>query len=251
VLIARGQPCTATAAGQLLCRHVERVGMLEQDLRVALPELAAPTAHTRVTLRVAVNADTLGTWFIPAVSQFTHDQTALLDVAVDDQDHTVDWLRTGQVIAAVTANEQPVQGCNSVPLGQLRYVAAASPEFVRRHFVDGASPTSLANAPSLRFNSKDGLHAQWARDVLQCDLDAPMHWLPSTQALVDASLAGMGWALHPASLVQPHFDAGTLIELIPARPLLVPLYWQYTRLQVSMLDRLTQAVIATARTALS
>ena len=39
VLIVRGTPCTATDAGRLLCRHIERVGMLELDLQLALPKL--------------------------------------------------------------------------------------------------------------------------------------------------------------------------------------------------------------------
>jgi LysR family transcriptional regulator (chromosome initiation inhibitor) len=49
VLVVRGQPCSATDAGRLLCRHVERVGMLEQDLQVAHcqslhPKPTAPAA---------------------------------------------------------------------------------------------------------------------------------------------------------------------------------------------------------------
>ena len=62
VLVARGQPCTATDTGRLLCRHIEQVAMLEQDLRGALPNLSQPASPgERVTLRVAVNADSLGT----------------------------------------------------------------------------------------------------------------------------------------------------------------------------------------------
>lgn len=248
VLIVRGQPCTATESGRLLCRHVERVGMLEQDLHGTLPQLTRSASHpARVTLRIAVNADTLGTWFIGAMAEFTGTEGALLDVAVDDEEHTVEWLRSGEVLAAVTSNAQPVQGCNSVLLGRLRYVAVASPQFVQRYFSAGVNATSLAEAPSLTFNRKDRLQAQWVRRICRRDVDTPRHWLPSTQAFIDASVAGIGWGMNPAVLVQAHIRAGTLVELVAARPLVVPLYWQHTRLQVPMLDRLTRSVISAAR----
>jgi LysR family transcriptional regulator, chromosome initiation inhibitor len=251
VLIARGTPCTATEAGRLLCRHVERVGMLEQDLRDALPQLAQTTADkSRVTLRVAVNADSLGTWFIGAMAAFSGGERALLDVALDDQEHTIEWLRSGDVLAAVTAHAQPVQGCNSIPLGRLKYLACASPEFMRKYFPEGVTAASLARAPSLTFNRKDRLQVQWIRRVCRKEVDAPIHWLPSTQAFTDASVASVGWGMNPAAMVQSHLQAGTLVELIPGRVLTVPLYWQHTRLQVPMLDRLTQAVIKAAKQSL-
>src|SRR6202040_2817486 len=69
VLIIRGQPCVATEMGRLICRHVEQVGMLEHELYGMLPRLASPeSADERVTIRVAVNADSLGTWFIRAMA---------------------------------------------------------------------------------------------------------------------------------------------------------------------------------------
>lgn len=248
VLIARGQPCSATEAGRLLCRHVERVGMLEHDLRDALPQVASErAADARTTLRIAVNADSLATWFVAAMALFTRQDNVLLDIAMDDQEHTVEWLRTGQVLAAVTSHAQAVQGCNSVPLGKLRYLAVASPQFIKRHFDAGVDAASLSRAPSLRFNPKDRLQTVWMRRMCRREIHAPAHWLPSTQAFVDAAVAGVGWGMNPAALIRPHLKSGALVELVADRPLLVPHYWQHTRLQVPMLDRLTQAVTATAR----
>jgi LysR family transcriptional regulator, chromosome initiation inhibitor len=251
VLIVRGQPCMATATGRLLCRHVEQVGLLEVDLRDTLPRLAqAGLRDTRATLRIAVNADSLGTWFIGAMRDFLQAAPALLDVALDDEEHTVEWLRSGSVLAAVSANARPVQGCNSVPLGRLNYLAVASPDYMQRHFAKGVDATSLASAPILRFNRKDGLQSQWIRRVYRRDLDMPVHWVPSTQAFVDAALAGIGWTMNPRSLVREHLRAGRLVELMPGRELAVPLYWQVSRLAVPMLRQLTAAVVASAHTAL-
>jgi len=254
VLIVRGQPCTATATGRLLCRHVEQVGLLEADLRDALPKLSqtgAPNAaDSRARLRIAVNADSLGTWFISAMDEFLRTAPALLDVVLDDEEHTVEWLRSGTVLAAVSANARAVQGCNSVPLGRLNYLAVATPGYMRRYFPKGVDARSLASAPILRFNRKDGLQAQWIRQLCRRAFDVPTHWVPSTQAFVDAALAGIGWAMNPRSLVQEHLRAGTLVELVPGRELAVPLYWQVSRLAVPILRQLTQAVLVSARAAL-
>lgn len=246
VLIARGQPCTATETGELICRHVERVGMLEQDLRGTLPQIA-PAGDSAATLRIAVNADSLGTWFIDALAQFTREEATLLDVVIEDQEHTIEMLRAGQVLAAVTSHAGAVQGCNSVALGRLRYHAVASPAFVKRYFSEGVNAATLSAAPSLRFNRKDRLQAQWMRRISRRDIEPPVHWLPSTQAFLDASLAGIGWAMNPAHLIDTHLTAGTLVELVPGKDLFVPLHWQCSRLHVPVLDRLTRAVIASAR----
>jgi LysR family transcriptional regulator (chromosome initiation inhibitor) len=248
VLIIRGQPCTATDTGRLLCSHMEHVGLLEQELRGALPKLVQTgSASDRMTVRVAVNADSLGTWFIAALAQFTGQEETLVDVALDDQEHTVEWLRSGEVLAAVTAHAKPVQGCNSVPLGRLNYVAVASPAFVQRYFPEGVTAATLARAPCLRFNRKDRLQAQWIRRVCRRDVETPTHWFPATQAFIDASITGIGWGMNPVSLVRELLKSGSLVELVPGRALAVPLYWQHTRLQVPVLGRLTRAVVQAAR----
>jgi len=58
----------------------------------------------------------------------------LLDLVLDDEAHTADRLRSGEVLAAVTTDPKPVQGCRTTTIGALRYAATASPEFVHRHF---------------------------------------------------------------------------------------------------------------------
>lgn len=251
VLIERGTPCTATEKGGWLCRHVEHVGMLETELLGNLPGLAVPDASTRrVTLHIATNADSLATWFIAAIAGFTESSAYLLNVAIDDQDHTADWLRRGRVLAAVTGLEKPVRGCRRIALGALRYRATASPEFAARHFANGVTPAALAKAPALTFNQKDRLQTDWARAAFGKEIACPTHWLPSSHAFVDASLAGIGWGMNPAALVDEHLKAGRLVELMPGTPLDVPLYWQVTRLAGEQLSGLTKAVAEAARRSL-
>jgi len=248
VLIIRGQPCTATERGEWLCRHMEQVGLLEGELMTRLPALAEPEQpQQRVTLRVAANADSLGTWFLGAVAAFTNQSPHLIDIAVDDQEHTAEWLRQGRVLAAVTALDKPIQGCRVIPLGSLRYLATASPEFTARHFAGGVTVSALAQAPSLIFNQKDRLQSQWMELAVGASPGHPVHWVPSTQGFVEACLLGIGWSANPELLVREHLDAGRLRELIPGTVLDTPLFWQINRVAADRLADLTRAVVETAR----
>jgi LysR family transcriptional regulator, chromosome initiation inhibitor len=248
-LVVRSQPCQATETGRRLCQHVDRVRLLEQELQGTLPALA-PEGAARVALPVAVNADSLATWFAPALARYAADAPVLVDLAVDDQDHTSEWLRSGAVLAAVTGSGRAASGCNSRPLGAMRYRAAASPAFVARHFAGGVGAGSLAQAPSLVFNSKDELQARWVRRLCHREVDLPRHRVPSSHAFVAAAVAGMGWGLHPQALIAPQLKAGSLVELVAHRPLDVALYWQHARAASTLLEPLTREVVAAAARAL-
>ncbi len=248
-LVVRDQPCRATETGRRLCQHVDRVRLLEHELQGRLPALATE-GITRMALPIAVNADSLATWFAPAVAGFAADAPVLVELAVDDQDHTTDWLRSGTVLAAVTGTSRPAAGCNSRPLGAMRYLAAASPAFAARHFSAGVGAGSLARAPSLVFNAKDDLQARWVRRLCHRDVELPRHTVPSAHAFVAAALAGMGWGLQPLALIHHHLQEGSLVELVPDSPLDVPLYWQHARAASTLLDGLSRAVLAAAARAL-
>lgn len=250
-LIVRGQPCLPTEIGARLCRHAELVSVLEAELRRELPTLPQdPQDALHASLRIAVNADSLGTWFVDAMVDFGRESATLLNLTLDDEDHTAEWLRRGHVLAAVTSLRAPVQGCRSRRLGALRYVATASPDFVRRWFGAGVGLDALARAPSLLFDRYDRLQTLWARRHVRRDVDLPAHRLPSTRAFVDAALAGVGWGMNPVSLVREHLRSGALVELVPDTPVDVPLHWQVTRLEVPVLARLTQSVTRAASAAL-
>ena len=246
ILIERGTPCRATEKGAWLCRHMEHVGMLEGALLKALPGLGGE-ATPRPTLRVAVNADSLATWFLQAAADYASAEQPLLDIALDDQDHTADWLRRGRVVAAVTALGRPVQGCRRVALGALRYHATASPEFVTRYFPDGVTPEAIAAAPALTFNAKDGLQSDWIKRAFGHEIRHPTHWLPSTQGFVDGALIGLGWGMNPAPLVRAHLASGRLVELMGGTVIDTPLDWQVNRLMAEELQPLTRAVLAAAK----
>jgi LysR family transcriptional regulator (chromosome initiation inhibitor) len=238
LLIRREKPCTATQTGLRLVRHHDESALLN----AALAQDLHHSARTP-TLRIAVNADSLATWVIPALAA---TPGFLYDIVIDDQDTSQALLRSGEVAAAITSHPGPLQGCDTLALGTLRYRATASPAFAARWFATGVTAPALALAPALRFNDKDRLQSLWAARHDQTAA-LPCHRLASSHGFVDACLAGLGWGLNPEPLVAAHLASGALIDLDPASPLDMPLFWQMARLTAPAIAPLTRALHQAAK----
>lgn len=256
VLIRRGSPCLATEAGESLQRHAQQLQLLEAQalapFGLAGPARAArgAAAPTPLPLAVAVNADSLATWFVPALAALRETHDVCLDLHVEDQDHSSELLRQGRVLAAVSAEPVPVQGCRVQPLGRMRYLAVASPAFMRRHFAEGLTEAALARAPCNVFNQKDQLQARFLRRLSRRRLVPPQHRVPGTHGFIHAAVQGLGWGMNPDVLVGPLLERGELVELVPGEALDVALYWQHWSLEAEVLRALTAAVVAAAAGAL-
>ncbi|WP_037308197.1 LysR family transcriptional regulator ArgP [Ruegeria halocynthiae] len=235
-LINRGTPCTATPAGLRIAQHAEDIGLLEAKLArdLTLDQTSGPAR-----VRVAVPADSLATWFIDVMAQV---DDLLFDLVVDDQDYSAEWLRRGEVSAAITVGGHSVAGCDTVALGALRYLPTASPAYMRKWFADGVSETTLAQAPCLTFNQKDGLQKSWIIEQTGRRISPPSHYLPSSQGFVDAAIAGLGWGMNPTVLAQPALEDGRLCLVLPEAHLDVPLTWQVVRVLAPALAPLTTAI---------
>lgn len=236
VLVKRGQPCTATRSGALLCRHTERVQLLEAELNGRMPELPGALLEPWPTLRVAVNDDSVGTWFIDAVADFCAERGMLLDLVIDDQDHTAQRIRDGSVQGAVTTQSEPVQGCRSTRLGRMRYRAVCTPAFYERYFSEGVSRDTLRGAPCVDFNPKDQLQKRFVHKITRGEIDAPTHWIPHVSGFLRACGTGMGWGMCPERMIAAQLESGELIDMAPGKHLDVDLYWQSWRLSIGWLD---------------
>jgi LysR family transcriptional regulator, chromosome initiation inhibitor len=243
LLVVRGQPCRATPTGLRMIAHLDQVALLEGSLHADLPQMDRGPS----TLRIAVNADSLATWVIPALAA---TPGFLFDLVIADQDIAQDWLRKGAVVAAITSAPGPLQGCDTLPLGALRYRATATPAFVDQWFSGGISAHSIARAPTLAFSESDRLQSLWAARETGFTGPLPAHCIASTDGFVAACRAGLAWALHPETLIAPHLVNGTLVDLRPASPFDVPLHWQYSRLTAQAIAPLTAAIRARASQAL-
>ena len=236
VLVRRAKPCTPTSAGESLVRFAGQVALLEQEALDAAR--GAPASGGRTRISVVVNADSLLTWFMPALADLP---TLTFDLHQDDQDYTADLLRAGTAMAAVTAQHVAVQGCRVDPLGAMRYLAVAAPSLGFEDF---------ATAPMILLNRKDQLQHRFLASLTRRRLDPPIHYVPAAAAFVEAIRLGLGWALMPEQIARDDIRAGRVADLTPGRHLDVPLYWQYWRMESAALTALTAAVKQAAAAAL-
>lgn len=241
-LFERLQPARPTALGRRILRHASDLAALEAQLAADLSQGSGLRP-----VSVAINADSLETWAIDALAAA---EGYRFDVVIDDQDHSVELLRRGEVSAAVAATALPVPGCDAVPLGTLRYRATCSPAFAERWFPAGATAESLAVAPALQFDAKDALQARWMEMVAGRALHPPTHRIAATAPFAQATRAGLGWGLNPEALVMDDLAAGRLVEPAPGRALDTPLHWHMGRAMARTLAPLTRAVREAARAAL-
>lgn len=246
LLVQRTVPAMPTADGQVLVQLAEQTALLEHDAlgRLGLEEDAA----SQVSLTIAVNHDSLETWFMDAARRFAGLSRATLEIQSEDQDHTAALLRNGSVAGAVTAMGDPVQGCRVHALGSMRYVATCTPAFHDEYFSSGVSARTLARAPVLVFNRKDAMQARFARKVMGDEpWQPPVWWLPSSRAFVRATLDGLGWTMNPLPMVQHALEAGDLVPLRARATEDVPLYWQHWGVNSQALEILTDSVLAAAK----
>jgi LysR family transcriptional regulator (chromosome initiation inhibitor) len=243
LVVRRGVPCRPTASGQVLVRMARQMALIQADALAELDVAAAGPAE----LAVAINADSLATWFVPVLATVAGWGDTVLQLHVEDQEHSAELLRSGEVIGAVTSDPVVTQGCSIRPLGSMRYIPMATPALRDAHR-KGQRP-DWARMPVVRFNAKDDLqHAFLARRGVDGSGDAapPVHQVPSSQGFLAAVLAGLGWGMVPV-IQLGGIAPGSLERLAGREHVDVPLYWQVWRLRSQRIDRFTDALVAAAR----
>jgi len=235
VLVQRTKPVRVTESGQAVLRLARQIDVLASDARRELG--GAPGGERATNVPVAVNADSLATWILPAFAGLEHGPA--FDIHLDDQEHTTGLLRSGTVMAAITATAQPIQGCTSTLLGTMRYRPRCSAAFADAWFADGPTGAALDSAPVIVFDRKDDLQDAYLRRAGRPLPDPHRHYVPSSADFVRAVELGLGWGNVPdlqntPALVEFDPDPAAIVD--------VPLYWQQWQLQSPTLDRVAAAV---------
>lgn len=239
VLVVREKPCRATAAGIPLLRLAAQTALLEAE---ALGELGGPgTAHLP-RVAVAVNADSMATWFTAVLAEVTD---VLFDIRIEDQDHSARLLREGVVMGAVTTERSAVPGCRVQPLGLMRYVPVASAAYVEQRLPEGFTAAAASQAPSLAWNRDDALQDLLIRRAFRRVITRPVHYVPTAEGFAAAVHAGLGWGMYPEQLAAPQLAEGSFVR-ISAVHLDVPLYWQCWKLDSRLVARVSTAVRSAA-----
>jgi LysR family transcriptional regulator (chromosome initiation inhibitor) len=243
-LVVRGRPCEPTQLGRRLLLYLRRATVLEEEL---LNELSGDQdEHLRVV--IAANGDTLATWFFPALAAIFVSERILLDVVVDDQDHTYTLLESGQVIACISTRADPMRGCLAVPLGSVRYCLVASPAFQARWFPQGLNREAARKAPVFAYSRKDTLQDHFMQTRFGLRADAyPTHYLALPEARLEAIRRGLGYGMVPHMQLHDSLANGTLVDVAPGHFTDVALYWHSWAVQSPRMQALSQRSVETAR----
>lgn len=238
VLVVRSKPAQLTEAGEAVVRLARQVALLEHD---ALGGLGLDGETPRPRIPLAVNADSMATWFLPPLARLSATHGIDVDLHRDDQNFTARLLESGTVMAAVTSEATPVAGCSVSPLGVLEYRAMAETGFAARWFGEGVSPATLSVAPFVDFDRRDTLQHEWLATRGVAAQGVPRHYVPASHDYALAVRLGLGWGMVPRLQ-----DDGDLVDL-GGPPLRVTLYWQQWNLRSDLLDTIAAEVAAEAR----
>ncbi len=245
VLIVRSRPLKPTQAGQLMLKHAKMMRLLRADLEKDLKELAPSSTgggREEERISVAINADSISTWALPALSPLAQGGLPI-EIITDDQEFTHEWLREGQVLGCVTSLGQALRGCKMEPLGTMDYVAVAAANFAARHCPKGVNAHNFHKLPFIAFNRKDHLQHSFVEQAFGLQrVMLKQLFVPSSEGQIRAVRAGWGVSVVPELGVRELLDSGELVNVTPRHRLGVALYWHCWNLSSDVLDALSGAL---------
>jgi len=238
VLLVRSKPVRLTESGEAVVRLARQIALLEHD---ALSRLGLEAVGARISIPLAVNADSMATWFLPPLARLSAAHDIDFDLHRDDQNFTARLLESGTVMAAVTSEAAPVPGCSVSPLGVLEYRAMAERGYAGRWFADGVSREALRRAPFVDFDRRDALQHEWLDAMGVPHHGVPRHYVPASHDYALAVQLGLGWGMVP--VLQ---ESAGLVPL-GGPTLQVALHWQQWNLRSTLLDAIAAEIAAEAR----
>jgi LysR family transcriptional regulator (chromosome initiation inhibitor) len=246
VLLMREKPIAPTPAGEILLRYVKALRMLEG---AALNELMpSPKPHAPVPLAIAVNADSLATWFPKVLKELLLKRRIALEVVTDDQDHTSARLARGEVIGCISTDAKPATGFLADCLGAMEYRCYATPAFAEEFFPNGLTVPAVLAATAVLFNRKDSLHDEFLQRHFGFAIGHyAKHFLPSPLALLEGIVMGAGYGLVPSSQASSHVNEGRLLDIAADEPAMVDLYWHHWELEPPLAHEITSLIVSVAR----
>jgi len=253
LVLIRGKTPRLTPQGRLIVAHAQRTRLLDDELMrtLSMDAQSYPGGARWSSLRVAINADSLATWFLPGVASDLIAQNILLDIVIDDQDHTHESLATGEVAGCVTTLPRPMKGCVSEPLGVMRYQGLAHPDLLQKVTSKSGriSTHELLSRPAIIFNRKDAMHDRFLEKYFELKQPSyPKYFVPALDAFECAIEIGLGWGVVPQPVIRHQMPGlhkhifERMVEVIPGGHIEIMLYWQHWARESEPAMRLTSAV---------
>jgi LysR family transcriptional regulator (chromosome initiation inhibitor) len=235
------QPIELTAAGEQLVSHFKKVKQLENELT---PVLSPDKPLKPVKVSLSVNADSIATWFIQAITPVLQNHLVELNLIIEHEERTLDKLRTGEAIGAVTVIEKPLKGYRSFWLGEMEYCLVANSDFNKKYFKHGVNKESLKMAPAISYDHKDDMHVRFI--AKHFDLAASeyyCHSVRSSEAFVELAKQGVAYCLLPKLQIANELASGELINISPEHELIETLYWHSWVLVKGINKKISQQIV--------
>ncbi len=222
-VLIRTLPYRPTALGKQLISHFTRICLLEEDLKTQLE-----TISVIPRISIALNRDSLETWFLDLIEEALLFQNILLDVIADDQELTLDYLKSGLVSACLSTSEKEILGGKVEFLGNMEYVLVASPKFVKKYFSKKSPKECLRNAPAIKFDQNDKLHERYLEKFFNLSgKELDFHVIPSIRGFKKFALLGYGYGLIPRIDIADELKKKKLVQPYSDKVWKIPLYWHY------------------------
>jgi len=243
-VLVRENPPSITPAGQKLLGLYRQVCALEQDI---LPEVSNDDGDKPVSVSIATNADSLATWLLPAITSVMQQTNLEIHLVVDDERRTLDKLKKGEVIGAISQSDKALPGCHSTLLGDMPYLCVATPCFYQRYFAQGVSIDSFQQAPAVSFDRHDFVNERFVFDNFGYQMTSNVkHTVASSEACVKAALAGFGYCMIPKVQIEKELAQRELIDICPGLYIDQQLYWHHWQLETGILKKISQAIVSYA-----
>lgn len=249
VLLLRGKPSIPTPVGEVVLRHVKALRLLEQDVYLAAS--AGPVINNQVSISIAVDANSLATWFRSLTSVLVEELPVALEIIVENLSETCSLLHRGDVAGCVATNGTAAPGFDAVYLGEMEYRCVSTPAFAASYFPNGLHLEAALAAPVILLNRKDSLHDEFIKMLFGIATGKYIrHYFSSPATLLDAILAGRGYGIIAAEQANHWLSQRALVDLVPSNPLIVPLYWHHWRSASGVARRVREAITRAARISL-
>lgn len=241
-LLVRTIPPKATELGEKLLGLLHQVELLEQQW------LGNSKNSSPLLLSIAVNADSLATWLLPALKPILPILPIRLNIKMQDEEHTLEQLRLGSAVGAVSIQQEPLPGCLADPLGALDYLFVASPDFAKIYFPKGVTRSALIKAPAVTYDHINDMHQSFLQENFKLPPGSiPCHIVDSSEAFVQLAKQGSSCCMIPHLQIEKELQEGTLINLTEGLYQRRMLYWHRFSPESHIMKTVANALIDYAK----
>lgn len=238
LLVTRTLPPKPTELGKKLLKLLYHVNLMEQDI--------FDNGGVNIeTIPLAINADSLATWFLPSIQSVLDDANLRLDIRIDDETRTLDHLISGNAVGAISTYNKPIINGKCDYIGSLDYILAGTEEFAKKYFPKGVTKESLLKAPVVSFCQNIDQHhifLQQHFEIIPGNLVS--HIVPSSEAYIKMILQSSACCMIPKQQIAAELNDNKIINLVPDLVQHKRLYWHRYNLESEPIRKLTEAIKA-------